>query len=275
MFDKFDIRLNIAFNGCLQKFHLSLCKIYNLSVTTHELQRGNRMTILLHELALDRGILSSPYCWMVRFALGHKGLDYAAAATSFTGIPAIAGGGQKMVPVLDDGGKLIADSWAIAEHLEAAYADRPSLFGDAQGKSFARFVLATFGANVMRPAMRVVMNEVYKKVQPQDRAYYQESRSQRIGMSIEEFTSAPIAERLAGFRTALEPVRAVLKNQKFLAGSAPMYPDYIAAGILLWARAASPEHVLAKDDPILPWFEAMLALYPRIAKESTRTWDGP
>lgn len=233
------------------------------------------MAILLHELALDRGILSSPYCWMVRFALAHKGLDYRTAETSFTGIPGIAGGGQKMVPVLDDGGKIVADSWAIAEHLEAAYADRPSLFGDAQGKSYARFVLATFGTHVLRTAMRVVMGEVFKKVQPQDRAYYQESRSQRIGMSIEEFTSAPIAERLDALRAALEPVRVVVKDQKFLAGNAPMYPDYIAAGILLWARAASPEQVLAKQDPIVPWFERMLALYPRIAKDSTRAWDGP
>lgn len=233
------------------------------------------MTILLYELALDRGILSSPFCWMVRFALAHKDLAYKTAATSFTGIPAIAGGGQKMVPVLDDGGKVIADSWTIAEHLETAYADRPSLFGGLQGKSYARFVLATFGANVLRPAMRVVMNEVFKKVQPQDREYYHASRSQRIGMSIEEFTSAPIAERLAQFRAALEPVRAVVKDQKFLAGNTPMYVDYIPAGVLLWARAVSPEQVLAQDDPIVPWFERMLALDSRIAKDSTRTWDGP
>jgi glutathione S-transferase len=233
------------------------------------------MAILLHELALDRGILSSPYCWMVRFALAHKGLDYATAATSFTGISAVAGGGQKMVPVLEDGGKIIADSWAIAEHLDARYADRPSLFGGAQGKNYARFVLAAFGAHVMRPAMRVVMGEVFKKVQPEDRAYYQASRSERVGMSIEDFTAAPIAERVAALRAALEPVRAVLKDQAFLAGNAPMYADYIAAGILLWIRAASPEQVLDKDDPIVPWFERMLALYPRIAKDSTRTWDGP
>lgn len=233
------------------------------------------MTILLHELALDGGILSSPYCWMVRFALAHKGLDYRTATTSFTGIPSVAGGGQKMVPVLEDGGRSIPDSWAIAEHLETAYADRPSLFGGAQGKNYARFVLATFGAHIVRPAMRVLMGEVFKKVQPEDRAYYQTSRAQRVGMSIEDFTSAPIAERLAALRAALEPVRAVLKDQKFLAGNAPMYADYIAAGILLWARAASPEQVLETDDPIVPWFERMLALYPRIAKDSTRTWDGP
>src|SRR5690606_25354012 len=127
------------------------------------------MTILLHELALDHGILSSPYCWMVRFALGHKGLDYRTALTCFTGISEIAGGGQRMVPVTEDAGKTIADRWVIAEYLVSAYADRPSLFGRTLGKNYARFVLATFTAHMMRPAIRVVMGEVYKKVQPQDR----------------------------------------------------------------------------------------------------------
>lgn len=233
------------------------------------------MTVLLHELALERGILSSPFCWMVRFALAHKGLDYRTATTSFTGIGSICGGGQKTVPVIEHDGKIVADSWAIAEHLESAYADRPSLFGGATGQGYARFVLATFSAHVIRHAIRVVVGEVYKNVQPQDREYYRTSRAQRLGMPIEEFTAAPVAERLGALRASLEPIRAVLKEQPFLSGAVPLYPDYIAAGFLLWWRAASPERVLENDDPLLPWFERMMALYPRIAQESTRTWEGP
>lgn len=233
------------------------------------------MTIILHELALDRGVLSSPYCWTVRFALAHKGLDYRALPTSFTGIPSICGGGQKMVPVLEDGGKIVADSWAIAEHLEASYADRPSLFGGALGRNYARFILATFTTHIVRFGIKLVVGEVFKKLQPEDSAYYRESRTQRLGMSIEEFTAAPVAERIAALRGALEPLRAVLKDQPFLSGAAPLYADYIAAGYLLWWRAASPERVLEKDDPLTPWFERMMALYPRIAKDSTRCWDGP
>lgn len=233
------------------------------------------MTILLHELALDRGVLSSPYCWMVRFALAHKGLDYRTAPTSFTGIPSICGGGQKMVPVLEDGGKIVSDSWAIAEHLEQAYADRASLFGGVLGRNFARFIHATFASHVARAGIKVVVGEVYRSVQPADREYYRESRTQRLGMSIEEFTAAPVAERITALRTALEPLRAVLKDQPFLSGAAPLYADYVGAGFLMWWRAVSPERVFEKDDPLVPWFERMLALYPRIAKDSTRAWDGP
>lgn len=233
------------------------------------------MTILLHELSLDQGVLSSPFCWMVRFALAHKDLDYRTATTSFTGIPAICGGGQKMVPVLEDGDTVVADSWDIAEHLERIYADRPSLFGGEAGHGFARFVLATFATHILKAGVKVVVAEVYRKVQPQDRDYYRDSRAQRFGMSIEEFTAAPVAERIAALRTALDPVRATLSGRPFLSGTAPLYADYVAAGFLMWWRAVLPERILEKDDPLVPWFERMLALYPRIADESTRAWDGP
>jgi glutathione S-transferase len=142
------------------------------------------MTILLHELALSGGVLSSPFCWMVRFALAHKGLDYRTAPTSFTGIASICGGGQKTVPVLEDGGKVVADSWAIAEHLEQTYPERPSLFGGGPGRAYARFVLATCTTHVARAGIKVVVGEVFRKVQPADREYYRQSRAQRLGMSI-------------------------------------------------------------------------------------------
>uniref|UniRef100_UPI002091905F hypothetical protein n=1 Tax=Acinetobacter baumannii TaxID=470 RepID=UPI002091905F len=35
---------------------------------------------------------------------------------------------------------VVADSWAIAEHLERRYGDRPSLFGGPVGHGLCRFV---------------------------------------------------------------------------------------------------------------------------------------
>ena len=48
------------------------------------------MTIRLHDLALCNDVRLSPYCWRVRFALGHKGLEYRTVPTGFTGISRIA-----------------------------------------------------------------------------------------------------------------------------------------------------------------------------------------
>jgi glutathione S-transferase len=53
----------------------------------------------------------------------------------------------------------------------------------------------------------------------------------------------------------------VLKEQPFLCGEHPAYPDYCLAGALLWARIASPLTLLEADDPIHAWRERMLDLF--------------
>jgi glutathione S-transferase len=70
----------------------------------------------------------SPYCWRIRMALAHKGLDTETVPWRFTQSEAIAFANSKTVPVLVDGDQTVADSWAIAEYLDRAYPDRPALF---------------------------------------------------------------------------------------------------------------------------------------------------
>ena len=70
------------------------------------------MSIILYELCgRDPERIFSPHCWKVRMALAHKGLDYETRPTPFTKIPAIAGGFSKTVPVIDDDGELIRESY--------------------------------------------------------------------------------------------------------------------------------------------------------------------
>lgn len=72
----------------------------------------------------------SPYCWRVKMALAHKELEVETVPWRFTEKDVIAFSGQGRVPVLIDGDKVVADSWAIANDLEDRYPDRKSLFGD-------------------------------------------------------------------------------------------------------------------------------------------------
>src|SRR3546814_14569692 len=89
----------------------------------------------------------SPYGWRTRMALAHKGLDYDLEIVKFTEKHKLAFSGQALVPVIRDGERTVNDSWAIAEYLEDAYPDRPSLFGTAAGRGMAKalngFVNAT------------------------------------------------------------------------------------------------------------------------------------
>ena len=71
----------------------------------------------------------SPHSWKVVMALCHKGLDFGEQPTPFTEIRSIEDGFSPTVPVLDDGGRLVRDSFDIALYLEDTYPDRPTLFG--------------------------------------------------------------------------------------------------------------------------------------------------
>lgn len=99
------------------------------------------MGIVLYELCRrDPKQIFSPHCWKARMALAHKELEFDSRPTSFTKIPYIASGFSKTVPVMDDDGTFVRDSFDIALYLERTYPDRPSLFGGPGGEASARFV---------------------------------------------------------------------------------------------------------------------------------------
>ena len=80
----------------------------------------------LYELAgEDLEIRFSPYCWIVRFALVHKGLHADLIPWHMTDKEAIAFSGQGKVPLLVDGSNVIADSVEILAYLEKNHVENP------------------------------------------------------------------------------------------------------------------------------------------------------
>ena len=61
-------------------------------------------------------------------ALAHKGLDFRSMPTTFTGVASVEEGMSKIVPVIRDGHKVVADSFDIALYLDEAYPDLRLLF---------------------------------------------------------------------------------------------------------------------------------------------------
>jgi glutathione S-transferase len=225
----------------------------------------------LFELAgADAAVRFSPYCWRARLALAHKGLPVETIPWRFTEKEAIAVSGQGKVPVLIDGERCVYDSWAIAEYLEAAYPDRPSLFGSPEARALARFVNC-WTREAIHPALgRIIAPGLPAILAEKDRAYFVSSREARFGVSL-----AALAERrdesLAALRRALAPLRGALADQPYLAGAAPNYADHIVFGAFQWARVASPVEILAADDSaIAAWRERMLDAYGGLARRAPR-----
>ncbi len=207
----------------------------------------------------------SPYCWRARMALAHKGLDAAPVPWRFTETDRLAFANHDKVPVLVDGDAVVGDSWAIAEYLDRAYPDRPSLFGAAQPA--IRFI-AAWTDQIVNPALvRLIVSDIEPLLDPVARAYFRTSREARLGATLEQVTAGR-DDRLPAFRALLAPVRGVLRAQPFLGGAAPDYADYIVFGSFQWARAGSPRPLLAADDPVRDWRERLLDRFGGLARRN-------
>jgi glutathione S-transferase len=226
------------------------------------------MTIKLYDLAGqedDRRF--SPYCWRVKMALKHKGLDFETIPWRYTEKDVIAFSEQGQVPVLKDGGAVVVDSWKIALYLEEAYPSRPALFEGGQAMSLSHF-FNTWTFRTVHPAVhRVVIRDLFSIVHEKDKAYFRESREKRFGMTLEQHGSDP-KMALADLRGALEPVRPTLVQNNFIAGKGPGYCDYILFGAFQWARCVSPTRLLEPDDPLFAWRERMLDLFGGFARQA-------
>jgi glutathione S-transferase len=209
----------------------------------------------------------SPYCWRIKMALAHKELEVGTVPWRFTEKNVIAFSGQGRVPVLVDGNRVVADSWAIANDLEDRYPDK-SLFGGVRARPLTQFV-ATWADAVLHPAIApFILADIYAHLHDKDKVYFRESREKRVGTTLEKFC-ANREERVIQFRTVvLAPLRAVLASKPFLGGSEPTYADYAVFGAFQWARATSPFKLLEPSDPIALWREWMLDLYGGLARNS-------
>lgn len=224
--------------------------------------------IEMHDLAAaNPAIRFSPYCWRARMALAHKGLQVRTIPWRFSDKEKIAFSGQGLVPVIRDGEKVVNDSWAIAEYLDAAYPDRPMLMDGQQGKALANFA-RHYAQTVLSPvAMKAVLLDIHNCLDEGDKPYFRESREKRLGATLEAITATPEAS-LAAMKTAAATLRFVVQGQKFINGDEPAFADYCVFGVFMWARNVSKVKLLTEDDPVYAWRERMLDLFDGLARKS-------
>jgi glutathione S-transferase len=224
-------------------------------------------SLRLFELCGDDPVrLFSPYCWRIRMALAHKGLEAQTIPWRFTEKDAIKAHNSEKVPVLLHGDEAVADSWTIANYLEDKYPDKPSLFGGTGGRAMAR-MLNSWGDLMAGSMASFIITDIYGQLGPVDQAYFRESREKRFGKKLEDVTADRDA-RIEAWRKTIEPLRITLRAQPFLGGDKPNYADYIVFGPFQWARATSPFKFLKDDDPVFAWRDKMLDAFGGMARKS-------
>lgn len=225
------------------------------------------MAIIFYDLMGRDGRNFSPFCWRARMALAHKGQDIDHRGTAFTAIKDIGGTDFRTVPVIEDCGRLLGGSLAIAEYLEGKNSDQPSLFGGAGGMALCNFVHNWTGAVVHAGVVNLVLLDIFNHVCAEDRDYFRASREKMFGNSLED-VQAGREDRVESFQATLQPLRMTVKRQEFLGGVHPNYADYIVFGAFQWARTISDFRLLADDDPVHTWFERASDLHNGLGRDA-------
>jgi glutathione S-transferase len=218
----------------------------------------------LYELCgADPARIFSPYCWRSRLALAHKGLAFESIPWRFTETARLDFAKHDKVPVLVDGDAVVVDSWTIAQHLDEAHPDGPSLL-HGRPESY-RFIAHWTDSVVSAGIARMIVSDIPALLDPEAQAYFVASREKRYGRALAEVTADRDAFVLE-FRRNLYPLRRTVEAQPFLGGSEPDYADHIAFGSFMWARVTSRFALLAEGDAVAGWVERMLDLYGGLAR---------
>lgn len=221
--------------------------------------------ITLYELEGTGGRRYSLFSWRTRLALAHKGLAFDAKPVLMSDKTAIAFSGGKTVPVIRDGDSVVRDSWQIAEHLEAAYPQAPSLFGGSIGHGLCHTFNVWADRTLLPAVLPLVVTDLFERIDPVDRDFFRAMMEGVLKAKLEDMAAGRDAAMKRLDRT-LGPLRAVLKRQPFVCGAAPAYADFIAFSHFQWARVGSPQAIVSAEDPLAAWCGRILDLHSGLAR---------
>jgi glutathione S-transferase len=223
------------------------------------------MQLNLYELSGRDGQRYSQFSWRSSLALAHKGLPFRSIPVRVSDKATIAFSGQAKVPILVHDKNAVCDSWHIAEHLEAAFPDRASLFGGDTGRGLARFINTWVDRQVVPSLVPLLMIDVLRIVDQEDAQHLRQQIETAFRSKLEDL-AAQRETQIIAFRRLLDPARKTLQSQPFLSGSAPAYADYILFSVFQWARVVSSFQVLEPTDAVATWRDRVLGLHGGLAE---------
>ncbi|EIN07718.1 hypothetical protein PUNSTDRAFT_114205 [Punctularia strigosozonata HHB-11173 SS5] len=196
----------------------------------------------------------SPNAWRIRYALGIKGLpfktvwvefpDIADAAKKIGAAPTVTlnGASSYTLPVIHDlsTGKVVSDSWAIAEYLDETYPDRPTVLPKPT-RGLQSYFVATARDAIIGDLANIVVFSTYKHLRPRGQDYFRATREKLFGRKLEDF---PQGEQLlphwakleAGFGKFADAIKKNGEGSQFITGDTISFADLVLAGWLIWLR---------------------------------------
>ncbi|KAH7920412.1 hypothetical protein BV22DRAFT_1073973 [Leucogyrophana mollusca] len=207
----------------------------------------------------------SPNTWKTRVVLNIKGIPYKTEWVEYPDIEALAlkigasptgtrrnGNPMYTLPIIQDPntGKVVSDSFMIAEYLDATYPNGNTLFPLGTKPLFAAFEAGV--SNAIRDIALLQMALICPMLNDPSEKFFRASREGIFGMKVEEFS--PIGEKrdadLAKAKQSLATLdKWLLKSGgKYVMDDTISYADVILAGWFNWIRLVhGPDSAVWKD----------------------------
>jgi glutathione S-transferase len=223
------------------------------------------MTVVMYERVGLDGRRPSPYSWRIRLALAHKGIDVDYRPVRFADVDEIMRlSGQRFVPIIVDGDRVVHDSWHIATYLEDKFPEAPALFGDQTARALSWFV-NQWSETVLLPAVHpLIAADFVHCLALEDQHYYRTSRETRLGMTLEA-AQADWEGLHCELSHVCAPLERMFAGQGFIAGDQPRYADYIVFSVFQWARLGCPRELVDPGSALAGWRSRMVALFDGLA----------
>ncbi|NNE42208.1 MAG: glutathione S-transferase family protein [Marinicaulis sp.] len=224
------------------------------------------MTLILYDLALsDIDVRPSPFCWLAKFALLHKSLEFETAPLRFAEKQNYPAHDHKTLPVLRDGEKIICDSAIIIAHLDGEHAG-PALLSTDGERAAADFYGAWLGLSIFPALAPKLIPLIHAHAHEDDKDYFRSAREERFGKTLEELAATPrLDEKM---EMALKTLAAPLARHKFLGGEDPNLCDYKVFAPFMWQRSVLAEDFYEAPQSVDAWRERMLDLFDGYARNA-------
>ncbi len=226
------------------------------------------MSLKLYDLALaDPDLRPSPFCWMVKFALLHKELEFETIPVGFADKSKYPDPDYGRVPVIVDGEEVVKDSAAIAAWLDRKYPESPLAKTEGEAAA-AEFYRAWLFASFFPAIAPMLAARIHALAAEEDKSYFRESREARFGKTLEEL--AATTGQKEKVEASLQVLSAPLGRYRFLGGDRPNLCDYYVMGSFMWPRLSAAEDIYEAPQPVAAWMERMLDLFDGYARKAKR-----
>ncbi len=222
----------------------------------------------LYDLALaDIDVRPSPWCWLAKFAMLHKGVEFETEPVRFADKTHYPDPDPEhgRVPILVTDEETVTDSARIVAWLEKNVPGEPFTTTDAE-RAASDFYQAWIGSRVFPFLGPMLFVRVWAHAHEDDKTYFRTTREKHFGKTLEELAATPDLSK--NLEASLQTLAAPLARHKFLGGEKPNLADYQVMSVFMWQRSVVAKPIYEAPQAVEAWKERMLDLFDGYARKA-------